>query len=172
MGSTIHTLHRSVAVDETCGDALLYWLNVWGLERPPSTPTTPASTSGSSAEVVPVCLMAVEFSGYCGNVPRIVISHAAEATYAWLWKWRFWFVDTMHMEGLKLGPSPAAGGALPDDGAPVYPGSCRGAPESILAVSSCRTTVVRDAHAAAAEDPEEAVWMPSPLRCVGLCCCC
>lgn len=153
-----------MAVDETCGDALLYWLNVWSLAPPCSQ--KPGS-SKDTRDVVPVCLMAVEFSGYCGNVPRIVISHAAEATYAWLWKWRFWFVDTMHMEGLKLcsavGP-PTHRGALPDDGAPAYPGSCRGAPESILAVSSCRTTVVRDVHAAAAEDPEEAIWMPSPLR--------
>lgn len=159
---------RSVAVDETCGDALLYWLNVWGLQAPTTPPKSTQPSDGTSAEVVPVCLMAVEFSGYCGNVPRIVISHAQDATYAWLWKWRFWFVDTMHMEGLKLLGTSAGStdsGTLPGDGAPAYPGSCRGAPESILAVSSCRTTVVRDAQAAAAEDPAEAVWMPSPLRC-------
>jgi hypothetical protein len=84
--------YRSVYVDETCGDALLYWLNVWDL-RPDSTSP---GRSQSRTPSLPQCLLAVEFSGYCGNMPRAEVCQPTTAgrctlcTRFWVFCQRIW----------------------------------------------------------------------------------
>lgn len=134
-GRTLAVL-RAMYVDETGGDMLIYWLNLFnfgallderggasprglrvqqqsvGLGRADAAGGVQGWGCGCSVQLQ--CTTAVEVSAFCGQPLRMVaggfMAGAAEPASVWMWKWRFWLEECMHCQPLSVGGGGSSGG--------------------------------------------------------------